>query len=205
MTSHHNISYAITVCNEAEDLERLIKQLLPYIQSGDEIVVQADANHVTDHVKAVVEHYQQLITTYCEHPLNLDFAAAKNHLNSLCHGEYIFQLDADELPHPWLLEHLQIILRRLPWIDLFKLPRNNRFLTPDGELLEQRVAWPDFQGRLYRNKPSIQWKRPLHERIHGHWFYWHLPKQEQYALIHTKIKDQDARKWDAWRQHYAQS
>lgn len=197
----HTISYAITVCNEAHDLERLLTHLTPYVRPCDEIVIQADQVHVTEDVKAVIQAHTAQINIYAEHPLNYDFAQAKNHLNRLCNGDYIFQLDADELPQPWLLEHLQDIIRRHPWIDLFKLPRNNIFQQENGQV-EEHVAWPDYQGRLYRNRPRIYWKRPLHERIHGHWLYWHLPKEERFALIHSKIKQQDNAKWEEWRKHY---
>ena len=203
MSKPITISYAITVCNEAQDLLRLLEVLRPYIQEGDEIVVQADADHVTPEVKAVVKANSDYITTYAEHPLNFDFAQAKNHLNSLCHGDYIFQLDADEQPVAWLMTHLRDILRRHPWIDLFKLPRINLFQSEVDAPVNERVAWPDYQGRLYRNRPRIHWRRPLHERIHGHFLYWHLPKQDQYAILHIKVKSQDAAKWQEWRTHYA--
>lgn len=198
------VSYAITVCNEAKELEHLILHLKPYLHEQDEIVVQADKEHVTEAVKEVVTHYADCITTYAEHPLQRDFAQAKNHLNSLCKGKYIFQLDADEIPQAWLLEHLQSLLQRYCWVGLFKLPRINSFTTPDGQIMETRIAWPDYQGRIYRNTPRIHWYRPLHERIRGQWFYWHFPKDERYAIIHTKVKQQDAAKWREWYAQFPQ-
>lgn len=191
------ISYAITVCNEARELERLLTALQPYLQDTDEIVVQADQKNVTQEVKDVAKRFDSIITTYAEYPLNYDFAAAKNHLNSLCKGEYIFQLDADEVPQPWLLEHLPHILRRYFWVDLFKLPRINLF-----DDTTEREAWPDYQGRIYRNRPRIHWHRPLHERIKGHIFSWHLPKKDEYALLHLKDREQNAAKWEEWQRHY---
>ncbi len=197
-----SISYAITVCNESSDLDRLLTHIEPYLQIGDEIVVQADQNHVTPEVKAVIAKHKHFIAQYVEHPLNYDFAQAKNHLNNLCSCDYIFQLDADEMPQPWLMEHLKEIIIHKPWVGLFKLPRINLFQSqPDGEI-EERVAWPDYQGRVYKNTPRISWRRPLHERIHGHWFYWHLPKEDKFAIVHLKLKQQDADKWKEWKQHY---
>ena len=200
---HQSISYAITVCNEAKDLDRLLTYLQDYVQAGDEIVVQADQNNVTEEVKAVVAAHQQHITTYAEHPLNFDFAQAKNHLNSLCKGDYIFQLDADEIPQQWLMEHLQDIIAHHPSIGLFKLPRINLFRLEDGSITNERSHWPDYQGRLYKNRPNqIYWKRPLHERIHGYRFYWHLPKEDKFAIIHIKPTKQNAEKWEKWLKHY---
>lgn len=196
-----HISYAITVCNEAHELERILTHLKPYLQAGDEVVIQADKDHVTPDVQHVIEKHKAEVTTYGEYALNFDFAQAKNHLNSLCKGDYIFQLDADELPQPWLLEHIREIIGKKPWVGLFKLPRINILQGENGDV-EERVAWPDYQGRIYKNTPRIYWRRPLHERIHGQWFYWHLPKQDNYAILHLKMKQQDADKWATWREHY---
>ena len=192
-----SISYAITVCNEAEELDRLLSHLSHYVQAGDEVVVQADETNVTDDVKDVVKHYAHLITRYVEYPLAFDFARFKNHLNEQCKGDFIFQLDADELPAQWLLEHLNDILNHYWWVELFKLPRINLF---DGN--SEREAWPDYQGRLYKNRPTrIRWHRPLHERIRGHLFYWHLPKDDRYALRHHKQRATDKAKWQQWNRH----
>ena len=189
------ISYAITVCNEARELDRLLGLLKTHLHEGDEVVVQADATNVTEEVKLVLMLYEGIVTRYVEYPLNFDFARFKNHLNEQCKGEYIFQLDADELPSAWLLNHLRDIVRKYWWVGLFKLPRINLF-----DESNERVAWPDYQGRIFKNRPGrIRWHRPLHERIRGHWFYWHLPKEDRYALLHHKQKNADAAKWKEWR------
>ena len=203
------ISYAITVCNEAEQLDLLLGYLRPFLDKGDEIVVQADKKNVTAEVRQVVRKHGSTIAKYEEWPLNMDFAQAKNHLNCLCKGDYIFQLDADELPQQWLAENIHVIIDRLPLIELFKFPRVNyllddktyiKALQRKGDIEAQRVAWPDYQGRLYKNRPSrIRWHRSIHERIRGHWLFWHLPKDERYAIIHIKSKEQDKKKWEGWR------
>ena len=203
------ISYAITVCNEAEQLDLLLDYLQPYLEEGDEIVVQADKANVTTEVRQVVSKHKAAITKYEEWPLNLDFAQAKNHLNSLCKGAYIFQLDADELPQQWLAENIHAIIDHLPLIELFKFPRVNFLLDDEtfkkalqrkGDIDAERVSWPDYQGRLYKNRPGrIRWHRTLHERIRGHLLFWHLPKDERYALLHIKRKEQDKEKWNMWR------
>ena len=203
------ISYAITVCNEAEQLDLLLDYLQPYLEEGDEIVVQADKANVTTEVRQVVSKHKAAITKYEEWPLNLDFSQAKNHLNSLCKGAYIFQLDADELPQQWLAENIHAIIDHLPLIELFKFPRVNFLLDDEtfkkalqrkGDIDAERVSWPDYQGRLYKNRPGrIRWHRTLHERIRGHLLFWHLPKDERYALLHIKRKEQDKEKWNMWR------
>jgi len=199
-----HISYAITVCNEAESLRRLLDCIIPYCRQGDEIIVQADSEHITEEVQQVIQNYQSKLTTFSEHALNYDFSQAKNHLNVLCHGDWIFQLDADECPQAWLMKHLQAILYVNKDAELVKIPRINQFVNEDGKLIESHVSWPDYQGRLYRNIPQrICWHRPLHEKIQGYKAYIYLPKEDCYAIRHIKEKKQDKAKWQSWKEHYA--
>lgn len=199
-----SVSYAVTVCNEADALRCLLEFLKPYCRQEDEIIVQADRKNVTEEVKQVVKTYADIITRYTEYDLNFDFAQAKNHLNEQCRGEWIFQLDADECPQVWLMEHLQTILHANNGVELYKIPRINLFVNSDGTQDEKRVAWPDYQGRLYRNIPQrIRWNRPLHEKIHGHKAYVYLPKEDCYAIRHLKAREQDKEKWQQWKEHYA--
>jgi hypothetical protein len=197
------ISYAITVCNEAERLRSLLEFLIPYCRPGDEIVVLADSMNVTEEVRKIIRAYDSALTAHAEHALNHDFAQAKNYLNTLCHGEWIFQLDADECPQTWLMEHIHTILRANSDAELIKLPRINRFINTGKDVIESHVAWPDYQGRLYRNIPHrIKWHRAIHERIQGYKVYTYLPKKERYAILHTKEKEQDRRKWLVWKETY---
>lgn len=201
--THSTISYAITVCNEADSLRHLLDFLTTYLQEGDEIVVQADKKNVTEAVRGVVKEYGKIISTYSEYELNFDFAQAKNHLNEQCHGEWIFQLDADECPQVFLMENLQSLIYANKGVELYKLPRINLFSDQKGEIKENHVAWPDYQGRIYKNVPQrIRWHRPLHEKICGHKAYVYLPKEDSYAILHLKVKDQDNAKWQQWKEHY---
>lgn len=198
----HSVSFAITVSNEAQELDNLLHRLEQHIHPWDEIVVQADPHLITDAVREVIERHQTHINTYAEHAVNYDFAQAKNHLNSLCKNEYIFQLDADELPQEWFLGHLHDMLHRYPYIDLFKVPRINLFRLNERGDIGDRVAWPDWQGRVYRNNKRIHWYRVLHERIKGHFIAVHLPKKDQYALVHLKDLKANTEKWNEWLKHY---
>lgn len=196
-----SISYAITVCNEAAQLHELLEFLHSYCVEGDEIVVQADKANVTDAVKLVIQAYPDI--HYTEYDFHFDFAQAKNHLTEQCHGEWIFQLDADECPQVELMKHLRAILHANYNTELVKIPRINVFVNKDGNIIDSHVAWPDYQGRIYRNLPNrICWQFPLHEKIHGHKAYVYLPKDDQYAIRHLKEKEQDKEKWQNWKKHY---
>ena len=53
-----NFSFAITVCNEADELKRLLIQLKKCIVAGDEVVIQVDQNNTTEEVLKVVSDFE---------------------------------------------------------------------------------------------------------------------------------------------------
>ena len=57
-----------------------------------------------------------------------------------------------------------------------------------GEVVceEPVVNFPDYQWRLYRNKPEIRWVNRVHERLIGFTSYTALPSDPDYCLIHRK-------------------
>ena len=188
-----SISYAITACNEHRELSLLLEVLRNNIRQEDEIVVQLDSN-ATEKVKTVARDY-------IEFPLNKDFASFKNNLSKHCTKDYIFQIDADEYPHPYLIANLADILEYNQTIDVFLVPRINTV----SELTEQHIqkwgwrvddkGWvnfPDYQWRIWRNKNSIKWINKVHERLDGFQEYSVLPQSEEYCLFHHKdIKRQE--------------
>ena len=191
------ISYAITACNEHVELDRLLDLLTNNIRPEDEIVVQMDTT-ATDEVVSVIEKYN-LIKYY--YPLNNNFAEFKNNLSKHCTKEFIFQIDADEYPHPFLLESLPEILEYNYNVDVFLTPRIN---TVDG-LTEQHIqqwgwnvngkGWvnfPDYQWRIWKNSNKIKWINKVHERLDGFNEYSMFPQSEEYCLFHPKdIKRQE--------------
>ncbi len=191
------ISYAITACNEHVELDRLLDLLTNNIRPEDEIVVQMDTT-ATDEVVSVIEKYN-LIKYY--YPLNNNFAEFKNNLSKHCTKEFIFQIDADEYPHPFLLESLPEILEYNYNIDVFLTPRIN---TVEG-LTEQHIkqwgwnvndkGWvnfPDYQWRVWKNSNKIKWINKVHERLDGFNEYSMFPQSEEYCLFHPKdIKRQE--------------
>jgi glycosyltransferase involved in cell wall biosynthesis len=130
------ISLAITVCNESEELEALLDYLEDRALAPDyEIVVQIDKDNYTDEV------LNSIINRGIKHhffPLNKDFASYKNELKKHCKGEFIFQIDADELIPDEMLESLPLILEANPEVDLYYVPRIN---TVSGITQEHIQKW----------------------------------------------------------------
>ena len=194
------ISYAIPVCNEHEELHRLLTLLFQYKRSVDEIVVQADLGNTTSEVYKVLDQFKSSIKLV-EFPLNGDFATFKNNLKSNCKGDWIFQIDADEYLKPELIANLDLILEQNQEIDVYLLPRIN---TVSGLTQSHIDKWrwnvnakgwvnfPDFQTRILRNSTSILWINKVHEVLSGYKSFASFPQEEDYCLIHTKdIKRQE--------------
>ena len=186
------ISIAITVCNEHKELETLLDYLSERALSPDyEVIVQIDEENHTPEVLHII------INKGIKHhffPLNKDFAAYKNELIKHCSGEYIFQIDADELIASEMFEALPFILKANPEVDLYYVPRINTVNGITQEHIQkwgwryenERVNWPDYQTRIYKNSPNIRWKNAVHEVIEGHKQFTILPAVDELALIHHK-------------------
>ena len=51
---------------------------------------------------------------------------------------------------------------------------------------KDRVNWPDYQWRIWKNKPEIKWKNKVHEVLEGFETYAPLGALVELSLIHTK-------------------
>lgn len=194
------ISYAIPVCYEHKELDRLLNLLVTNKRAEDEIVVQADFGNTTREVYEVVDKYKQAIKLV-EFSLKGNFGAFKNNLKANCSGEWIFQIDADEYLKEELIQNLHLILQQNPTVEVFLLARIN---TVDGITQDHINKWrwnvndkgwinfPDFQPRILQNSPKINWANKVHEVLVGHTKYSFFPLDEEYCLIHPKdIKRQE--------------
>jgi len=188
------ISYAIPVCNEHKELDRLLNFLISNKRPEDEIVVQADLGNTTKEVYQVINQYKDSIKLV-EFGLKGNFGDFKNNLKANCSGEWIFQIDADEYLKEEFIQYLPEILQNNPTIDLFLLPRIN---TVEGLTQQHIDTWrwrvdekgwvnfPDYQTRILQNSPKINWVNKVHEVLTGHNTYAMLPAEEFYCLIHPK-------------------
>lgn len=195
------ISYAITVCNEDKELKRLLDFLIKNIREGDEIVVQCDKENTTIEVLRVLNKCADRVKVV-EFPLNGHFADFKNNLTEECSGDYIFQIDADEIPHDILIEQLPEILEGNPDNEVYLVPRVNTVTGLTTEHIqkwrwnvdeEDRVNWPDYQWRVWKNKPEIQWVNKVHEKLEGFNTYALLPAMPELALYHPKTIDKQVK------------
>lgn len=200
------ISYAITVCNEIEEIKRLLSFLIENKRSEDEIVIFYDSVNGT---KEVWEYLRTITLglTYDpleDHPIRWygydfdgNFSKMKNELTEMCTGDYIYQIDADEMVSTFILDVLPEILQHND-VDVILVPRIN---TVEGLTQEHIQKWgwrlndkgwvnfPDKQFRIYKNTPEIKWKNKVHEVLEGYKTITSLPEDEQWCLYHPKTID----------------
>ncbi len=193
------IGYFITACNEYEELKKLLILLRTNIEKNDCIGVLLDESNVTEEVDSLCNQFlvpdnESFRVIYSN--LDNDFASFKNlgyHLFDDC--DWIFNIDADELPSSILIQNIKQIINLNPETELIYVPRINTVegLTQDHinkwrwQVNEEGwVNWPDYQGRIYKRSPMIEWKGKVHERIEGMKKYSHLPAKEEFAFHHPK-------------------
>ena len=51
------------------------------------------------------------------------------------------------------------------------------------------VNFPDYQGRVWRNRPNIRWKNKVHEVLEGYKDYSFFPREEDFCFYHPKDID----------------
>ena len=193
MTKNVSISFAITASTEHLELKRLLTLLTQNIRDIDEVVLQVDSTTVTQEVRNVISEYPSV--KFIEFPLNNHFGNFKNNLKSYCTGDYIFQIDADELPEKTLIQSLPTVIEQNPTVGLFHIPRVN---IVDG-ITEHHIEkwnwsknpngwinWPDWQPRFFKNSPEIEWLLPVHETINNYGVAAFFPALKEYSLFHPK-------------------
>ena len=113
----------------------------------------------------------------------------------MCSGDWIFQIDADEVPHETLIELLPEIILSNPDNEVIRVPRVNtvnglteEYIRQWGWNVDEKgwVNWPDFQWRIYKNHPKIRWVNKVHEVLEGYNTWSNLHEDERFALYHPK-------------------
>jgi hypothetical protein len=193
----HNmkISFAITVCNELEEIKKLVPFILEHKRIQDEIVILYDEKNGNPEILDFLLPYniKPNVQTWRGFGFEGNFADWKNKLNEYCTGDYIYQLDADEMISEHVVKNLNTILELNPKVDLIFVPRIN---TVNGITQEHVNKWgwninekgwvnfPDAQGRIFRK--GMSWYGKVHERIVGGQKFSSLPLDEEYCIQHHK-------------------
>jgi glycosyltransferase involved in cell wall biosynthesis len=192
------ISYAILTHNETKSLDKLLSFLIEYKDEEDEIVILDDFSDDEKTIQILETYVSIYDLKYEQRQLLDDFSDQKNYLSKMCTGDYIFNLDSDEIPHKKLMKNIKTVLELNPSVDLYYVPRVN---TVKGITQEHIDKWgwninekkwinfPDWQTRIYRRRPNIIWQKPVHETLTGFREYTYLPAEKEWAIKHKKDID----------------
>jgi len=164
------VTYAITVCNELHELKRLIEVLNTYSTCDtDEIVILYDSTVEDNGGVAQYLHNHEYVSTLpvtvvegvLRNPTTQvpNFADFKNQIFKVATGDYIFQVDADEIPSEALVSNIHDIIKLNRQYDVILVPRVN---TVDGitEKYVRQWGWrvyklPNYMAKTMRSDLSV--------------------------------------------------
>lgn len=195
------LTYTIQVCNESRELFSLLGLLSRLIDDEDEINVVADSNNVTDRVELVLEHYKDRINVF-KRPFDTFHENAQFHIEKAT-GDYIFGVDADEMPQEHLIKTVKKIIEDTG-AEIIAIPRIN--IHPDITEEDARtfgftmndyrfINWPDYQMRIYKKCDHIHWTEELHTKLTGSDNLIAVKPIPSVALWHIKYIDKQKSRW----------
>lgn len=189
------ISYAILTHNEGAYIESLLSLLINNKREEDEIIVVDDYSD-DELTKSILDKFKSQIKLYFN-TFEGD-ASQKNFASERCAGDFIFQLDADEILDEGFLKALPDIINKNRELDLLVVPRINIVEGLTEEWIKKWkwnvdsngwVNFPDWQLRIYKNCEWVKWSGLLHGTVSGYKKYAFLPPEEKYSILHKKQID----------------
>lgn len=204
----NTISYAITVCNEEEEIEILIETLRAVKTPEDHIYVLLDKPKASHTLVDLLCRYSSAdIITLKESAFAGDFSQWKNELTLMCKGDYIFNIDADEIPTLELIRNLPFIVDQE--VEVIAVPRVNtvqgiteHHIKKWGWDVNEKgwINWPDYQMRIYKNTSHIKWIGKVHEQLQGYRTVSIIPKNVSTYLVHHKKIERQERQNEFYEQ-----
>jgi len=168
------LSVVLATYNEEENLDRCLKAVKDL---ADEIVIVDGTSK--DKTVEIAKSYDANVTVTTNPP---NFHINKQKAIDKATGDWILQLDADEVISEGLGEEIRDILKSDPEENGYWMPRKNYFL---GRFLMKGGQYPDYTVRLYRNGKGKLPQKDVHEQavIEGKIGYL------KEALLHYPYKD----------------
>jgi hypothetical protein len=195
------LTYTIQVCNESRELFSLVNFLQKVKDNEDEINVVVDTNNVTEKVEDVLAFFSDGIRVF-RRPFD-DFCKNPTYHKSVATGDYIFHIDADEMPQEDLIRKLKEIIET-SGAEVLYVPRMNIHPGATKAFLEEMkfnvneagwVNWPDYQGRVYKNADYISWSDELHSKLTGTTKVAAIQADPKLGMWHIKSLEKQASRW----------
>lgn len=148
------LSVTLAVYNE----ERFLARTLEAVKGiADEIIIVDGQS--TDKTVAIAKKFGAKVISKPNNHLN--FHINKKIANDAATGEWILQLDADEVVSEALAKEIEKTINSNPEENGFWIPRANYFL---GKFLRKGGVYPDYTLRLYRNGKGNLPAKSVHEQ-----------------------------------------
>lgn len=153
------ISVALATYNEEENIGKCLESVSGWV--GEIVIVDGKS---TDRTVEIAKTYNAKIALADNPPI---FHINKQKAIDSCNGEWILQLDADEVVSEELKIEILNIINPQPTthnpqqINGFWIPRKNFFL---GKFLKKGGQYPDYTLRLYRNGKGKLPAKNVHEQ-----------------------------------------
>lgn len=147
------ISVALATHNEANNIAKCLQSIRHL--AWEIIAVDGNSN---DQTVAILKKFGADVEI-TDNPLN--FHINKNKAIRKCKGEWILQLDADEVVSSELKTEINNVVKAKSDINGYWIPRKNKFL---GRFLTKGGQYPDYTLRLYRNGYGLLPAKSVHEQ-----------------------------------------
>ncbi len=147
------ISVALAVFNEEDNLESCLQSVKDF---ADEIIVVDGGSE--DRTIEVAKRFNAKIIKTNNHQI---FHINKNKAIDASSGDWILQLDADEIVSKELGEEIQKVIGMETDIAGYWIPRSNFFL---GRFLKKGGQYPDYTLRLYKKGEGRLPAKDVHEQ-----------------------------------------
>ncbi len=148
------ISVAIATFNEEENIGLCFEAIKDWVS---EIVVVDGGS--TDKTVAIAEKYEARVTTTDNPPI---FHINKQKAIDQCSGDWILQLDADEVVTPELRDEIKKIIKQDKTKAGYYLPRRNYFL---GRWMKKGGLYPDHVIRFFKKGKARLPCESVHEQM----------------------------------------
>lgn len=148
------LSVAIATYNEEKNIERCLSSVASWV---DEIVLVDGGS--TDKTVELARKFKARIIITTNPPL---FHINKQKALDNCCGDWILQLDADEVVGSDLKEEIMTIMEMSNAQNGYYIPRRNYFL---GDWLRKGGQYPDYVIRLFKRGKGMFPAKSIHEQI----------------------------------------
>ena len=159
------LSYLITCHNESRTLLGCLTNLFHHKDDEDEIVILDDFSD-DPKTQEILKVAKATGARVFLHALDKNYGVHKNFGNEQCTGDWIFQIDGDEIPNPNLIINIKSIIEANPAIELFFVARINDYigvtqkdaqtwgwrLTPHESIVHEKIIDADSEEYIFLKK-----------------------------------------------------